>query len=171
MMKLQGSSGWRPFVLPFDATGAPAPTRLVLNVVLPGRGTVYLGPLELSDEQASSGVAEPDGRLAGLAGGVAGIAIGLLGALIGILTSLGRARRFVIASATSMVAIGVVAFGAGIVAFATTRTYSSVYPVLLVVGFVSAIVPLTLLPTIRKRYEEIELRAMRAQDVGGGWSG
>lgn len=56
MMKLQGTSGWREFVLPFDATGAPPPTRLVMNVVLQGRGTVYLGPLRLSDEKGSVSV-------------------------------------------------------------------------------------------------------------------
>ena len=51
MMKLQATSGWRSFVLPFDATGASSPPGLlVINVVLPGRGTVYLGPLELSEE-------------------------------------------------------------------------------------------------------------------------
>ena len=50
MMKLAGTSGWREFVLPFDATAPPAPTRLVVNVVLQGRGSVYLGPLELSDQ-------------------------------------------------------------------------------------------------------------------------
>ena len=49
MMKLQGTSGWRAFTLPFDATGAPSPTKLVFNVVLPGRGVVYLGSLQLED--------------------------------------------------------------------------------------------------------------------------
>jgi hypothetical protein len=168
MMKLQGTSGWRSFVLPFDATGAPPPTRLVVNVVLPGRGTVYLGPVELSEGMGAA--AEFSGpettSLAGLAGGVAGAVIGALGALIGILTSLGRARRFVIASATSLIAIGMMAFAAGIVAFASAGSYSIAYPVLLLLGFVSTVVPLGLLPTIRRRYEEIELRAMRAHDLG-----
>ena len=48
MQKLAGSSGWRSFALPFDATGAPAPSRLVLNVVFAGRGRVELGPLTLA---------------------------------------------------------------------------------------------------------------------------
>ncbi|HVH29127.1 MAG TPA: hypothetical protein VM818_20375 [Vicinamibacterales bacterium] len=169
MMKLQGTSGWRSFVLPFDATGAPPPTRLVVNVVLQGRGTVYLGPVELSEETgAASDLSGPltTSRLAGLAGGVAGAVIGSLGALIGVLTSLGRARRFVIASATSLIAMGLLAFTAGIVAFASAGSYSTAYPVLLLLGFVSSVVPLGLLPTIRRRYEEIELRTMRAHDLG-----
>jgi hypothetical protein len=169
MMKLQGTSGWRSFVLPFDATGAPPPTRLVVNVVLPGRGTVYLGPLELTEETgAASGFSDPvtASRLVGMAGGMAGAVIGSLGALIGVLTSLGRARRFVIASATSLIALGMVAFTAGIVAFASAGSYSAAYPALLLLGFVSSVVPLGLLPTIRRRYEEIELRTMRAHDLG-----
>jgi hypothetical protein len=169
MMKIQGTSGWRSFVLPFDATGAPPPTRLVVNVVLQGRGTVYLGPVELSEETGSaSDLSGPltTSRLAGLAGGLAGAVIGSLGALIGVLTSLGRARRFVIASATSLIALGMVAFAAGIVAFASAGSYSTAYPVLLLLGFVSSVVPLGLLPTIRRRYEEIELRTMRAHDLG-----
>ena len=164
MMKLNGTSGWRAFVLPFDASGAPPPTRLVVNVVFPGRGTVYLGPLELSEDKGATGQLESlrANRLAGMAGGV----VGCIGALIGVFTSLGRARRFVIASATTLIAFGAVAFVAGIVAFVSTRSYSSLYPFLLLFGFLSTVVPLGLLPVIRKRYEERELRTMRAHDVG-----
>ena len=135
-----------------------------MNVVLQGRGTVYLGPLELSEEQgATAGQLEAfrTNRVAGLAGGV----VGCIGALIGVFTSLGRARRFVIASATSLIAFGAFAFVAGIVAFVSARSYSSLYPFLSLLGFLSTVVPLALLPVIRKRYEEIELRTMRAHDV------
>jgi hypothetical protein len=169
MMKIQGTSGWRSFVLPFDATGAPQPTRLVVNVFLPSRGSVYLGPLELREESGAASGQRGDGttsRLAGMAGGVAGLVVGGLGALIGVLTSLGRARRFVIASATSLIAFGALAFTAGIVAFAWSQSYPGVYPFLLLLGFLTSVVPLGLLPAIRKRYEEIELRTMRAHDLG-----
>lgn len=165
MMKLKGTSGWRPFVLPFDATGAPPPLRLVVNVVLQGRGIVYLGPLELTEEKGAAVGQQEDfrtSRLAGVAGGV----VGCMGALIGVFTSLGRARRFVIASTTSLIAFGALAFAAGIVAFMSARSYSSLYPFLLLLGFLSSVVPLGLLPVIRKRYEEIELRTMRAHDIG-----
>ena len=169
MMKIQGTSGWRSFVLPFDATGAPPPAKLVVNVFLPGRGTVYLGPVELREETGAAFSlpgALTTNRLAGLAGGVAGLVVGSLGALIGLLTSLGRARRFVMASATSLIAFGALAFTAGIVAFASSQSYSGVYPFLLLLGFLASVVPLGLLPAIRKRYEEIELRTMRAHDLG-----
>jgi len=48
MQKLQGTSVWRAFELPFTLTDSPLrPTKLELNVVLPGRGTVCLSPLRL----------------------------------------------------------------------------------------------------------------------------
>jgi hypothetical protein len=165
MMKLDGTSGWRSFVLPFDATGASYPPQLlVINVVLPGRGTVYLGPLELSEETGAD--AGTLGRFAGMAGGIAGAVVGCIGALIGVLTSLGRARRFVIVTAISLIALGALTFIAGIAAYGAIWPGSAFYPLLLLFGFLTAVVPLSLLPVIRKRYEEIELRAMRAHDVG-----
>jgi hypothetical protein len=169
MMKLHGTSGWRSFVLPFDATGAPPPTRLVMNVVLQGRGNVYLGSLELSEGTgADAGQADAGSVswLAGMAGGIAGAVVGGVGALIGVLTSLGRARRFVIVAAMSLIALGAVTFIAGLAAYGSLWPGSAFYPLLLLFGFVTSVVPLSLLPVIRKRYEEIELRAMRAHDLG-----
>jgi hypothetical protein len=168
MMKLHGTSGWRDFVLPFDATGAPPPARLVVNVVLQGRGTVYLGPLSLNDEKGSASAGPEDvgtNRLAGMAGGIAGAVVGSIGALIGVLTSLGRARRLVLASTALLTAVGALAFIGGIAAFTLSQAYSSFYPGLLIIGFVTSVVSLGLLPMIRKRYEEVELRTMRAHDL------
>ena len=48
MGRLDGSSGWRTFVLPFtNREGGAAPQKLVVNVVLQGAGTVEIGPLEI----------------------------------------------------------------------------------------------------------------------------
>jgi hypothetical protein len=48
MGRLDGSSGWRTFVLPFtNREGGAAPQKLVVNLVLQGAGTVEIGPLEL----------------------------------------------------------------------------------------------------------------------------
>ena len=168
MMKLHGTSAWRPFILPFDASGAPAPVRLVINVVLEGRGVVYLGPLTLTDlPQANTAGTNTETvtRVGAWAGAIGGAVVGCVGALIGLLTSLGRARRFVIASAISLIALGAGAFLAGIIAFAWSQPYSLFYPLLLV-GFLACIIPLGLLSSIRRRYEEIELRTMRAHDLG-----
>ena len=167
MQKLTGSSGWRSFALPFDATGAPAPSRLVLNVVFAGRGRVELGPLTLAEQAA--GPADPGAawtdRAAGLVGGLGGALIGCLGALVGVLTSLGRARRLVMALIFSLIAVGALALVGGLIALAASQPYAVFYPLLLI-GVLASAVPLGLLPTIRRRYAEIELRTMRAYDVG-----
>jgi len=48
MGKISGTSNWRSFSLPFNRTGsASPPTRLEINVILPGRGVVFIGPLSL----------------------------------------------------------------------------------------------------------------------------
>jgi hypothetical protein len=166
MMKLQGTSGWRQFTLPFDATGVPPPTRLVVNIVLPGRGVVYLGPLQLLDDiPGAGGASGPLDRAAGLIGGVAGSLVGCLGALIGVLASRGRAKRFVAIAVVSLAIGGALAFAAGVVALSRSQPYAVYYPLLLI-GFLATVIPLSLRPSIRRRYEEIELRRMRAHDLG-----
>jgi hypothetical protein len=167
MMKLRGTAGWRAVALPFNATGAPPPMRLVVNVVLEGRGTVYLSELTLRDQaQADRSSPADDGidRLAGVAGGIAGGIIGSAGALVGVLAALGRARRLVIALAVTLAVAGAVMCLTGIAAVASGRSPSASVSLLLV-GFFASVLPVVLLPTIRRRYEEIELRAMRAHDV------
>jgi serine/threonine protein kinase len=50
MSQLTGTSGWREFTLPFDRNGtAKPPSQLEMNVFLPGRGTVFVGPLKLTE--------------------------------------------------------------------------------------------------------------------------
>ena len=165
MMKLQGTSGWRRFTLPFNATGAPPPTRLVVNVVLPGRGVVHLGPLQLVDDMpGTDGASGPLDRAVGLIGGVAGGLVGCLGALIGVLASHGRSKRFVTVAIASLATGGILAFAAGVVALSRSQPYAVYYPLLLI-GFLATVIPLGLRPSIRRRYEEIELRRMRAHDL------
>jgi len=159
MQRLHGTSVWRSFTLPFDATGAPPPTRLVFNVVLPGPGIVYLGPVTLTEESHQAD------RTGALTGGLVGGLVGCAGALIGVLTSLGRARRFVMAASIVLSVLGTAAFAAGIAAVARSQPYVVYYPLLLI-GFLAAVIPLGLLPAIRRRYEDIELRMMRSHDVG-----
>jgi hypothetical protein len=165
MMKLEGSSGWRQFTLPFDASGAPRPTRLVVNVVLPGRGVVYLGPLQLVDGiPGADGASGSLDRSLGLIGGIAGSIVGCLGALIGVLASRGRAKRFVTLAIVSLAIGGTLAFAVGVVALSRSQPYVVYYPLLLI-GFLATVISLGVRPSIRRRYEEIELRRMRAHDL------
>ena len=95
----------------------------------------------------------------------AGSIVGGVGALMGVLTSLGRARRLVLILAASLVAVGAAVFVAGLVAMSASPSTAEGYPALLLFGFLASVVPLGLLPVIRKRYEDVELRMMRAHDL------
>ncbi|MDB6029203.1 MAG: pknB [Verrucomicrobiales bacterium] len=55
MARISGTSHWRELALPFNRTGIDAtPTRLKLNIILPGHGTVYLSGVKLVQETSSS---------------------------------------------------------------------------------------------------------------------
>ena len=170
MGSLEGSSGWRPVLLPFDATGAPSPTTLTVNLALPGRGTVQLGPLRLVQYTASEDAARTPGawwspRTAGLVGGIAGSLIGCMGAVIGLLAQKGRGRSLALTFVKGMMAVGAVSLAFGVVAVLRSQPYEVFYPLLLM-GALCSFLPLLLLPVIRRRYEDLELRKMTAQDVG-----
>jgi hypothetical protein len=170
MGAIEGTSGWRPMRLSFDATGAAPPSRLTVNLVLPGRGTVELGPLALVQYADSEDATAAPGawwgpRAAGLAGGIAGSVIGSMGALIGILASRGRGRVLAVGLLKLMMAVGAVALAVGAVALVRSQPYEVFYPLLLE-GVVCLGLPLFLLPVVRRRYADIERRRMAAQDLG-----
>lgn len=170
MAGLAGSSGRRPFMLPFHITKtSDRPTKLVINVVLPGRGRVCLSAVCLAqyakdeDPLALPGQWWSDEQ-AGWIGAIGGGALGLLGALIGCLGGAGKARRFVIAALKAMFLVGLAALVAGIVAVIQSQPYGVYYPLLLMGGLLT-VLPLGLIPGVRKRYEQIELRRMQAMDA------
>lgn len=105
-------------------------------------------------------------RQAGLFGGIAGTVFGCLGGLIGTLAGLGKARPLVVALMVAMLVAGILNLVAGIVALSLGQPYAVYYPLLLL-GAISTLVIGPLLPTIRRRYAEIELRKMSALDAGG----
>src|SRR5262245_42021546 len=53
MAKLTGSSDWRDLELPFMSEPGLLPEKIVVNVVLQGKGTVYLAPLSMSAYQGA----------------------------------------------------------------------------------------------------------------------
>ncbi|MDP8214009.1 MAG: hypothetical protein RAO92_03625 [Candidatus Euphemobacter frigidus] len=169
MEKLHGSSGWRDFVLPFrNKPGNPPPEKLIVNVVLPGPGTVWVGPLRLVElKPGEDPLALPGqwwtGRSAGLFGAIAGSLLGLTGGLIGILAGRGRARRLVLNLLTLIRIAGICALLAGIIAIIRSQPYAVFYPLLLL-GVIAAGVSFGVRPAVRRRYVELELRRMRARD-------
>src|SRR5262249_13368808 len=88
MAKLTGTSDWRAFMLPFNAKGASSrPSKLVVNVQLPGKGSVFLRNVKLVQSTSFDGAATQIGawwsdRTVGIVGGVGGALIGCLCALI-----------------------------------------------------------------------------------------
>ena len=173
MRSLSGSSPWRDFVLPFDASSAPAPVeRLTVSVVLPGRGTVQLGGLRLVQYAEGEDLMATPGawwgpRTAGLVGGITGSLLGCVGALIGILSSRGRGRALVLGLARGMIVFGAAALVLGVVALFRRQPYEVFYPLLLE-GVLSVALPIYLIPMLRRRYDEVELRRMTAQDLSAG---
>lgn len=170
MGRLEGSSGWRPFVLPFfNRAGGSAPERLAFNLVLAGAGSVELGPVELvqfaADENplGSSGAWWSE-RDAGILGGIVGSVTAILGALLGWLSSAGRAKAFVLNTLKGIAWVGVGVFLLGAVAFLRSQPYAVYYPLLLL-GGIAAVVGFFLPRSVSKRYEDLELRRMQALDA------
>lgn len=170
MRSLEGTCGWRRIVAPFFIRKANArPDRLVLNLVLPGRGTVCLGPMRLvqyaegEDPMALPGQWWSE-RAGGLVGAAIGVVGGCVGALIGLLSSRGKASHLVLGVMVAAVAAGVGMLILGVVAVSAGQPYGVWYPLLLG-GVVCTAVIGGLLPVVRKRYRALELRKMAAQDV------
>lgn len=145
-----------------------APT-LSGQVVRDGRRSSPAGAalLAAGDVQTAA-AAKPwwDDRSAGLIGGIGGSIVGCLGGLIGALAGMGVARRIVLGLATGTLLFGVGCLVAGGVALGMSQPYGVYYPLLLG-GVICTGVMGGLLPSLRRRYEQIELRRMAAMDVAG----
>ena len=182
MGSLGGSSDWRPFVLPFYAKEGMRPSKLEINIVVPQGGTVYLEPAQLVQELepstglpkgitlppsaggSTSGAAWWNPRMSGWVGGVGGAVLGTLGAIVGLLAGRGRARRVVIGLLMTILITGGTSLLMGLVALSLRQPYHVYYPLLLC-GVIATLVPLTMLPQLKRRYEELELRRMTALDA------
>jgi len=164
--KLSGTSSARPFALPIRLTAdAPAPTRLELNVVLPGPGRV-----KLSDLHFSSGItlaAAPGAwwspRAARKIAGAGGAAVVVAAATIAVLCAFGSSQRLAEALLSALFALsgaGFVAGGAGL----ATRQPREVWLPLLLMGLLAALLPISLRGQVRRRFARIQLPSPRAHD-------
>ncbi len=166
---LHAESSWRPFELGFSLSGAAhAPSQLEVNLVLPGRGTVWLGPMRLAPSSSSTGTAGGawwSERSGSLLGAGLGSLCGIIGALIGVLGSRGKARGFV-----QLLLVGLIAGGGALALVGAAALWSAqprhVWYPLLLIGGAAALVGLIVLPGMRRRYAADELRRMQAMDVG-----
>lgn len=173
--KITGTSGWREFALPFDHTGSDSPPRrLQVNLVLPGRGTVYIGPVKLIQmprAKSASAMIYPnawwDGPASAKISGVGGGILGALGGICAALAAKGRGRAFVIGVLVGLSALGAALALGGFIGLALGQPYFVWLPLLF-----AALILLTFCPVnlrrFRKRCEELELRRMASIDAATG---
>lgn len=167
--QLTGSSDWREFVLPFNTLGKASPTKLEINLVLPGAGRV-----EFTDFELSAPADELFGRAAGawwsdqqggLLGGVCGALLGiLLGGVLAPLMTCGRARGFVLSVLILVGVAGACLAAAGVAALVLGQPYGVYYPLLLL-GGLSAFFGFGGIPMALNRYRQHDLRRMQALDA------
>ncbi len=166
MQSLQGTSDWREFLLPFTTGDEPMrPSRLVINLVLPGRGAVYVSPLRVVQYREERRVAawwSP--RTGGLIGGFLGSILGCAGAFVGVLLSRGKGLGSIEALTKAAVLIGCGVLACGLAGKALGQPRAVTYPLLLN-GFLWTAIPSGLLPVVRRRRKAIELRKMQAMDA------
>ncbi|MBL9126384.1 MAG: hypothetical protein JNL97_01995 [Verrucomicrobiales bacterium] len=169
--RIAGSSSWRGFELPMDATGAPGlPTKLELNLFLPGRGTVHVASMGLVEYPhawpwTTAGREDVwwNERQAGWLGGVAGGLFGGGGAILAALAAAGRARKWVIRGMVALIALGVCSLVVGAVAFFVGQPRVVWLPL----GFIGALTTAILTNGLRQmvaRYRVHELRKITAAD-------
>jgi hypothetical protein len=169
MGSLGGTFAFRAFVLPFSAEAGMKPERLAVNVAFPGRGTVTLGPLRLvelgpGDDPFHSTGAWLNSRQIGLFGGIGGGLLGVAGALVGFLSSRGQARALVLALLRGMLAVGIASLAALALAWWSGQPGAVLF-LFFLVGTICFAVPAGMLGKVRRQYEELELRRMRALDA------
>ncbi len=173
MGRITRTSDWRAFHLPFSLgnnSDAQRPNKLVINVVLPGKGTVWLSDFALSEIDSLADLNASgswwSGSMAGWIGGLLGTLLGIAGATGGVLASRGIGRNAVFAATIVGIAVGLLMTACGVVAVLLGQPYGVYYPLMLI-GGLSLVLSTCGLVLFRKRYAEAELRRMHALDAGG----
>jgi hypothetical protein len=170
MGKLSGSSGWRDFALPFNATGAESKVKkLVVNLHLPGKGMVWLGSqLTLSESSEFGWAGLTSGwwsaRATNLVGGILGATFGVLGALAGWLAQRGRGRAFVMGLYRVLLSLGVVSLVVGVTAVLVGQPYHVWFGPCLF-GLLGTSLGLVGQRRFERRFREMETRRMMAMDA------
>jgi hypothetical protein len=162
---LEGDAETRPFEVPFSlGAGSPPPTRLDVEVVLPGAGTVWVGPLRLTSMVGAGAAGWWSDRTGGVIGGVAGSMLGVMGAILGVFIARRKHRSLVLAGTAALAVGGLVVLTTGIWALASSQPYGVWYPLLLGGGLLMIVFG-GIRRLARHAYTDAELRRMRAADL------
>lgn len=162
MAALIDDSPGREFELPFFLNGSPPPERIEVNVVLPGGGTVWIGPLQLVGFGGSTEWWSE--TQAGLVGAVGGTLAGLVGAVLGILGGKRSRRALVRSVLIGGIVAGGVSTTVAAVAFIGGQPRHVWWPLGLL-GVILLAVDGLLLPRLRAVTEQEELHRIRALDA------
>ncbi len=101
----------------------------------------------------------------GIGGSLVGLFGGTLGALSGYLGPRGRGRGLILGGFTFFVIIGAIHLAAGLFALISGQPYGIWYPLVLLGGIMTAVFGM-LLPVVRQRYREAEMRDMQTGGTG-----
>lgn len=166
MAKLEGSSEWRAFILPFNGKEDHFPEKLQFNLVLPGGGTVEIRNLRLYQHTAAKSAAGNKGAwwkpgLEGNIGGGSGAFFGVVCSVCTILSMKGKGRNFVLPTMTVCLILACAILIVGLVALATRQPLHVTVPMVLS-GCVATFVTGVLLFQMRKIYLKHELQRIAA---------
>ena len=169
MQRICGTSEWRDFTLPFNLMKLkPESVTLEINIVMPGKGTIEVTGLTVSELPIFAGgdwfPPHTGGMIGGIVGTFWGIYGGTVGGLCGFLVPRGKGRRWL----TGLILFGfvmtILQLVIGIMAFLFCQPYHIWYPLILCSGIMLILTPM-MFSTIKKGYEQAELRKMQALDM------
>lgn len=181
--KLQGSSNWRDFIVPFSlAKSKVFPEKINFNLVLPGRGKVEIRKVMLVQGDSFydllhiktlniGGVtkmiepwfnASQYGWIIGVLLGVIGGGIG--GPLTAICVSKGKYKKLVVSFYICLISISIMLLTLGIVAYFSGQPYGVWYSLSLS-GIIGVFVLMPLFFVVLHRYREAEMRKLIAKDM------
>ena len=162
MGALTGSSAARDFQLPFSIAGPARPDQIEINIVLPGRGTIWVGGLILDGfgPDTSWWSAGVSNTLGAVLGTVAGLSAGLIAYLAGKQHKQRLAERALMA----WIAVGAMTMIGGLVALATSQP-QHIWSTLVLLSLILTGVYAAVLTSIRRNHAAAELQRMRALDA------
>ena len=167
MRKISGSSDWRDFELPFNLMDhKPEYVDLEINIVMPGKGSIELASLTVSDAgTVTAGSVGSAALLGAILGGAVGLYGGLLGVVAGLLVPHGKGRQVVAGLFLFGFILGVVLLVLGIIAFTVRLPFGVFFPLAFVGVDLMILLPILYYTAVRKGYAQAELRKMQALDV------
>jgi hypothetical protein len=130
--KFVGTSDWREVELPFASDPGLLPEQINVNVVLSGKGTIYVAPLTVAALPDDGSWWNP--RISGILGGGIGGSFAVIGAIVGLLAAFGAARGLVLKISVALLLVGLASLGLAGYAVSLGQPTHVVFPLFLIGG-------------------------------------